>query len=116
MSLVWQVRLAEQAELDLLDIVVWTAEKFGARQAESYAQTLTLAIEVLHDGPNVPGAKARDDIGSGIRTLHVARDGGKGRHFVVFTETEGRVIDVLRLLHDSMDLARHLDGPANDIP
>jgi toxin ParE1/3/4 len=56
MSLVWQVRLAEQAEQDLLDIVVWTAEKFGARQAESYAQTLTLAIEVLHDGPNVPGA------------------------------------------------------------
>jgi plasmid stabilization system protein ParE len=27
---------------------------------------------------------------------------------VVFKEAEGRSIDVLRLLHDSMDLARHV--------
>jgi len=113
MSLVWQIRLAERAELDFLGIVAWTAENFGARQAEYYAETVTSAIEALHDGPEIPGAKARDDIGSGIRTLHVARQGRKGRHVVVFKEAEGRIIDVLRLLHDSMDLARHVPT-AND--
>ena len=49
--------------------------------------------------------------GNDIRTLHVARDGRKGRHFVMFRvgSIDGRdVIDVLRLLHDSMDLERHL--------
>ena len=48
-------------------------------------------------------------------TLHVARKGRKGRHFVVFRvarDPDHDVIEVLRLLHDSMDLQRHL--PAVD--
>ncbi len=61
MSLVWHVRLAEQAEFDLLDIAIWTAENFGRRQAESYVETVTLALESLHDGPGILGTKARDD-------------------------------------------------------
>jgi toxin ParE1/3/4 len=68
-------------------------------------------LEALAGGPNVIGAKARDDIGKGILTLHVARQGRKGRHFVVFRigHDKGReVIEVLRLLHDAMDLPRHL--------
>jgi toxin ParE1/3/4 len=75
MSLVWQVRLAGQAEQDLLDITLWTAENFGPMQAEHYAETIALAIEALHDGPEIWGAKVRDEIGIGIRTLHVARQG-----------------------------------------
>lgn len=34
--------------------------------------------------------------------------GRKGRHLVVFRFADGQVIDVIRLLHDSMDLAKHL--------
>ncbi len=113
MSVVWKVRLASQAELDFSEIIAWTRENFGGRQAQAYAETLTLAIEALHDGPDELGAKARDDIGPGIRTLHVARQGRSGRHFVVFS-VAGSDIDVLRLLHDSMDLPRHL--PAANEP
>jgi toxin ParE1/3/4 len=61
------------------------------------------------------GYRARSDIGPGICTLHVARQGRKGRHFVIFKEAEGHAIDVLRLLHDSMELARHTPL-ANDQP
>jgi len=113
MSVVWKLRLAAQAELDFFEIITWTLENFGERQAETYAETLTLAIEALHDGPEQLRAKAQDDIGPGIRTLHVARRGRSGRHFVVFSEAKDKYIDVLRLLHDSMDLARHIP-PAND--
>lgn len=113
MSVVWKVRLAAQAELDFFEIITWTIENFGERQAETYAETLTLAIEALHDGPEQLAAKVRDDIGPCIRTLHVARQGRSGRHFVVFSEAKDQYIDVLRLLHDSMDLARHIP-PAND--
>jgi toxin ParE1/3/4 len=113
MSVVWKGRLAAQAELDFSEIITWTLENFGERQAETYAETLTLAIEALHDGPEQLGAKARDDIGPGIRTLHMARQGRSGRHFVLFSEAKDQCIDVLRLLHDSMDLARHIP-PAND--
>jgi toxin ParE1/3/4 len=71
-----------------------------------------LAIEALHGGPEVVGTKARDEIARGVRTLHVARQGRKGRHLVVFKAAEGQIVEVLRLLHDSMDLARHV--PAAD--
>lgn len=108
MSPVWAVRLAEKAERDLLDALVWTTDQFGALQADDYLETLTLALEALTDGPNIVGSKVRDDIGLGIRTLHVARLGRKGRHLVVFRFADGQVIDVIRLLHDSMDLAKHL--------
>ncbi|WP_090044026.1 type II toxin-antitoxin system RelE/ParE family toxin [Limnohabitans sp. 2KL-27] len=108
MSAVWAVRLAEKAEHDLLDALVWTTDQFGALQADDYLETLTLAFEALTDGPNIVGSKVRDDIGLGIRTLHVARLGRKGRHLVVFRFADGQVIDVIRLLHDSMDLAKHL--------
>ena len=60
MSLAWHIRLAGQAEQDLLDITQWTAENFGTRQAEHYAETIALAIEALHDGPEILGAKVRD--------------------------------------------------------
>ena len=108
MSPVWAVRLAEKAERDLLDALVWTTDQFGALQADDYLETLTLALEALTDGPNIVGSKVRDDIGLGIRTLHVARLGRKGRHLVVFRMADGQFIDVIRLLHDSMDLAKHL--------
>lgn len=108
MSAVWAVRLAEKAEHDLLDALVWTTDQFGALQADDYLETLTLALEALTDGPNIVGSKVRDDIGLGIRTLHVARLGRKGRHFVVFRIADSQAIDVIRLLHDSMDLPKHL--------
>lgn len=103
MTQVWTVRLGQQAEQDYVEILKWTAKSFGERQAITYSETMALAIEALESGPDVLGARARDDIQPGIRTLHVARQGRAGRHFVVF-RVAGLDIDVLRLLHDSMDL------------
>lgn len=115
MSRAWTVRLGHQAEQDYFEILQWTTKTFGEVQAKTYAETISLAIQALRDGPEVLGAKARDEIEPGIRTLHVARQGRKGRHFVVFRAGAGQIIDVLRLLHDSMDLARHVPA-ANDQP
>ena len=80
-------------------------------QARHYAYTLSSALKALSAGPAIIGVKERPEIGNNIRTLHVARNGRKGRHFIMFRvgSIQGRdVIDVLRLLHDSMDLERHL--------
>jgi len=81
---VWTVRLAQQAEQDYVEILQWTTKTFGEGQASTYAETMAVAIEALEGGPDVLGARARDDIQPGIRTLHVARQGRAGRHFVVF--------------------------------
>ena len=108
MSRTWRVRLTQQAESDFLEISRWTAENFGALLAGFYAETVMLAIEALNGGPEVLGTNARDEIAGGVRTLHVARQGRKGRHFVVFRASEGQIVEVRRLLHDSMDLGGHV--------
>lgn len=107
----WAVRLSAAAEADYRQIIGWTLDRFGAAQARTYADTLSSTLLDLSAGPMLVGVRAREDIGPRISTLHVARHGRKGRHFVLFREGmhDGHpVIDVLRLLHDSMDLQRHL--------
>ncbi|MCR1347005.1 type II toxin-antitoxin system RelE/ParE family toxin [Acidithiobacillus ferrooxidans] len=104
----WTLRVARQAEVDIVDILAWTSEQFGERQARIYAETLSLALEFLQDGPDVPGAKQREDIAPDIHVLHIARSGRKGRHFLVFRVAGDSLMDVLRVLHDSMDIPRHL--------
>ncbi len=110
----WIVRLADTAEADFQDILRWTTSQFGLRQARVYTQTLTRALTALADGPNIVGAKPRDDIARGLFSLHVARHGRKGRHFVIFQVDRSKgsnVIAVLRILHDAMDLQQHLPPP-----
>lgn len=107
----WTIRLAEAAGQDYQAILRWTVENFGRAQARTYAKTLNSALQDLAQGPDVIGARLREDIGPDIHTLHVARHGRKGRHFVVFRispSPDASIIEVLRLLHDSMDLPRHL--------
>ncbi len=107
----WTIRLAEAAGQDYQAILRWTVENFGRAQARTYAKALNSALQDMAQGPDVIGTRLREDIGPDIHTLHVARHGRKGRHFVVFRispSPDASIIEVLRLLHDSMDLPRHL--------
>lgn len=111
---IWTVRVSAAAEADYRSILRWTIDNFATTQAQTYAATLSHALQALHTGPAIIGAKERSEIDRNIWTLHVARNKRKGRHFIMFRvnrsmRPEGcNVIDVLRLLHDSMDLARHV--------
>ena len=70
-----------------------------------------MAIEALIEEPGAIGVNGRGDIGKGLMWLHVARHGRKGRHFLIFRirrRAGNEVVKVLRLLHDTMDLARNL--------
>ncbi len=104
----WRVRLSEAAERDFLSILAWTAEHFGRRQAVTYRRTLVAALIALHGGPLLPDSRPRADIRSDLRALHVARRGRRGRHFIVYRSDEAGVIEVVRILHDSMDIAGNL--------
>jgi len=109
----WTVRLTATAEADFQNIIDWTLDQFGDKQTLVYADTITAALEALNDGPTTVGVKERPEIGKGLCTLHVARGNRRGRHFVLFRVAEKgrtRTIEILRLLHDAMDLARHLPG------
>ena len=111
----WTVRLTAAAEADFEEILRWTVAQFGEAQARIYAETLSAALNDLVAGPTIVGARKRDDILKGLFTLHVARKGRKGRHFVMFrvaSAPDRDVIEVLRLLHEAVDPRRHL--PAAD--
>jgi len=110
----WRVRLGAVAEIDFANILKWTAEKFGARQAAIYRDTLVQAIGELAKGPDVPGSRARNEIMPGLRTLHVARHGRRGRHFLLYRAVEDGIIEIGRILHDQMDLKRHLPFPPGE--
>ena len=106
--MVWEIKFAAQADQDVTDILAWTEDNFGVKQTNIYNETLSLAFEALSEaGPDVPGVRVRTDIGAGIHVLHVARQ-RKGRHFIVFTVNTPQIVHVLRVLHDSMDLPKHL--------
>ena len=108
----WTVRLSDTAEADYDDILRWTEGEFGAVQATSYGYLLAATLARLERGPAIAGTRQRDAIGAGLRTLHMGR---RGRHIILFRvgcepgrTIPDRTIDVLRILHDAMDLARHV--------
>jgi len=100
----WRVRLGAAVELDFANIFKWTTENFGVRQSRIYRDTLVQAIGELVEGPDIVRSKARDEILPGLRTLHVARHGRRGRHFLMYRVAEKTTIEIVRILHDTMDL------------
>lgn len=105
----WRIRLTGPAHRDFADILRWTRTNFGAQQAQAYRELLLAALAALGDGPDIPGSKLRGDILQGARTLHIQRP---GRHFLLYRPAEGNSLEILRILHDAMDLARHV--PSGD--
>ncbi|MBM3568967.1 MAG: type II toxin-antitoxin system RelE/ParE family toxin [Alphaproteobacteria bacterium] len=106
----WVVRFSDAADADLRGIAVWTSAQFGNVQAKAYVAILAAAVDALVDGPTIVGARPRPDIGRNVHSLHAARHGKRARHLVLFSPTmrEGvATIEVLRILHDAMDLPRH---------
>lgn len=108
----WQIRLGAEAEKDFARILTYTKATFGHQQAETYKATLLEALAALGEGPNTLGSVARDEILPNLRTLHVARRGRHGRHFIMYRAGQGNVIDVIRILHDAIDLPRHVPPEA----
>lgn len=103
----WQVRLSAYAQLDFDSIIAHTAKNFGTVQARLYRDTLIQAIAELGGGPEPLGSKRRDEIALGSRTLHVARHGRRGRHFLLYRVAGENVIEIGRILHDAMELKQH---------
>jgi toxin ParE1/3/4 len=111
----WNVRLTAAAAFDLEEIGAWTAQRFGAEQEARYAQLIADAFKLLRDGPKAVGVRPIQHNTEILLRLHVARSGRKGRHFLIFRviSADRREIEVVRILHDSMDMAQHLP-PSND--
>ena len=93
----------------------WSQQEFGTRAASRYLELILQALKDLEANPMRPGAKQRPELPQGVFTYHLTgsrnRVTGESvvtpRHLVLYKIDE-RSLNVLRILHDSRDLARHL--------
>lgn len=91
-------RLSPRALADLEDIWSYTAARWSPEQAESYHATIIAAFEGLAAGRK-QGRPV--DVRAGYLKYPV------GSHLVFYRLSEAG-IDVMRLLHQRMDVSRHL--------
>lgn len=94
-----QYRLTPAAQRDLSSIWDYTAERWDARQAETYVLEIGSAIERIAEQPD--RGRAVDEIRVGYRRYAI------GSHLVFFVANDDGV-DVIRILHQRMDPTRHL--------
>jgi toxin ParE1/3/4 len=114
----FRYRLSEAAQGDILNILAWTHEQFGEAARLRYESLLVAALRDVAKQPDRPGSLARPELGAGVRSWHLrlSRDRVKSslgavrrpRHFLVYRSEPGLIV-VGRVLHDAMELARHLD-------
>lgn len=112
------VILAAQARRDIANILAWTEGNFGPRAFMRYARLIASAIDRIADNPDLAGSIQRPEIAPNCRTYHLffsrksAGRTGAGvrqpRHFVVYRVTESNIVEIGRVLHDSMDLPANL--------
>jgi toxin ParE1/3/4 len=113
----YEVRIAAPAFQDIRNIWIWTLERFGHAAALRYETLIDQSISDLADDPTCPAAKERKDVLPGVWFYHLASSRThvpddqavkSPRHLVIFRHVQPGVIEILRILHDSRDLARHL--------
>jgi len=98
------------ARRDIANALHHSHGRWGPDQRRRYQALIVRALDDLRHEPMHPASRARDEIRSGVRTLHIARSGQAGRHLQVYRLDADGNVELIRLLHDAMDLRRGLAG------
>jgi toxin ParE1/3/4 len=102
------LRISSRATRDVAGVLDYTLERFGDRQHDQYAELIREALAAIAADPGRPPARRRPEIRHDARTYHLARRGKPARHFFLYRVLPNNEVEIGRLLHDSMDLSRHL--------
>jgi toxin ParE1/3/4 len=95
-----KIRISARAEIDLVEIWIYTFEEWDEAQADKYQAALNAAIDSL--AINAHRGVQRDNVRDGYRALFM------NRHAIYYTVTP-KTIDVVRILHGQMDPEKHLE-------
>jgi len=113
-----QIIISEPARRDITEILIWSLEQFGDIAAERYGALIATAFDQLQTVPSPIGSRTHPDIPEGYRMLHLKHCTEAARipsgivkaprHFVVYRAVPGDNLEIVRVLHDSMDFQRRL--------
>lgn len=119
-----RIRISPAAEQDIESILSWTRRTFGEPAQQRYEALLFQAISDILDVPDLLGDQSRDEILSSLRTYHLslsrrkvpgtARHVRNPRHFIIFRRESEQIVEIVRILHDSMDLESNLPDDLRD--
>lgn len=119
-----ELRLSATAREDIVDLLAWTTEQFGEQARLRYERLIATALNDLADDPQRVGSIDRAELGLHVRSYHLrhsrdrARDQNgivrRPRHFLLYRVSPANVIGVGRVLHDAMELERHLPSLYGD--
>lgn len=112
------IRIAPGATRDIEHILAWTQEHFGESGRRHYEILIAQAIRDIRDDPHRPGCVDRSEWFPGAVSYHLAFSRRRvndpaqrvvrPRHFIVFRWADDGILEVGRVLHESMDPPRHL--------
>lgn len=113
-------RLSHAARADIVSILAWSDEQFGKQARTRYEALIATAIRDAAQSTDDVGRMPRPDLGDDVFSWHLSQSrahspGGRvhrPRHFLI-CRRDGDVLVIGRVLHDAMDLRRHVDprGP-----
>ncbi len=113
-------RLTEAAETDIVEILEWSERQFGGAARRRYERLLVAALLDVAADPTRTGSLARPELGSHVRSWHLrgSREHARGpdgvvqrpRHFLIYRALDPALIVIGRVLHDAMELHRHLQA------
>ena len=92
--------MSRSADRDLSEIIGYTVNKWGARKAKSYADQIRQTIYKIAESPSLT---THEDV-EGV--VYKRRLSG---HHLIYAQVIGDDLFVSRILHESMDAARHLN-------
>jgi toxin ParE1/3/4 len=92
-------KLTPDALNDMLDIARYTEHQWGKKQRDYYLEEIDKRFHWLSENPDL--AMPRDDIKPGYLSYP------QNKH-VIFFRTRSSHIEILGILHKSMDVKKHL--------
>ncbi|HSJ05033.1 MAG: type II toxin-antitoxin system RelE/ParE family toxin [Verrucomicrobium sp.] len=109
--------LSDRALIDVQLCLDWSATVFGVDAARRYAELINVAIEDLVANPNPAEAEGHPELFP-IKLYHLRHSRKRApveglivkspRHFIAYRVLEDDALEVLRILHDSMNIEEHL--------
>lgn len=113
-----QYRISNAARADIVDILTISRMQFGDQARQRYQALILAALQAIADTPYRIGSHERDELAQGLRSYHLIYSRQQAspphgmvkspRHIVFYRVVSDDVIEVVRLLHDAMEVQLHL--------
>lgn len=96
-----KVILRQEAINDLTDIWDYTIQEWSENQSDKYYEAIKFACKEIGENPNI--GKVYDDISNNLLGLK------SGKHITFYHQISEYEIEVIRILHERMDLKNRIN-------